>query len=715
MNCGNPLLRSVMQSFGNVMGALDGLSQEWWKDVDVEADVDVTVNDNHQEIGEEDDNGSIILEIQEDDNGNQQQQQDNAADTTGKKQDEDDDDEPFIFQAMEDKCDCTAANADAGQYEDNTFKQEGIRIHVDVDVAPPSPIEFVDSQESHHHDNNYEDNDNQQHRQEKIEDPITAETETQLEDEEVCLEASESTVPYHSDNDNDDNDDATILCAASASPANGIEIMEDEKEEEEDHMNDTTTTTTMAAEGSSNDISIDPPVLSIPNLSEGIEQLDVSTIYVASTTATSASAANTTSTSNTTGNDAVMISSPPSSRIRGSQRIIPTSKPRVLTCLLRTEDRRHLKTCILASLLIEIMDEITLEQQPPLLLLPNTHDDSTNININTTYTININRFALRLTRSSSILTATHVVSGGAEFPNYDGSLIVRRSFSYLFAIAAGLPVFNVRWIQQAASSSDDVSTSALLLPCLSVNNGNDNGSTNEEECAKNRVYEVGGCVEASQLFAPRRAMQAAAAKLSLSSSSRIPDDNDHANDDDDAILNMGSGLLEGYTCFLCGTFDVLKGAASEHRQGSGSRRKRRGNPKSSCSNANENVYTRGRIVALLQMCSANVFDLNAMHDEMVSCSCSSSSSSGSISSIGEIRFPVSSSLFGNNNGNNDPAKVVILVKNGATKREFKTAKKYASLLFSDNLNEDVIPVVSALWLLNSIGEFEIQKLDAFMM
>jgi len=649
------------------MEALDGLSEEWWKAEPVDDDTPQTTTTTETEtetvnvadVSSE----TMILEIQHEDEEEQQ------------------------------KGDVSIVNEHPPIIFHDTNKQEEL-------LLPCSPIEFVDSQESNHESN---------HDTNKEEDE---------EEEEECLEASEATVPYedlpaqsptpptvyedednnyHHNNTHEEDEEQTMAMiekekqknnepsseASATKNGNACNPVSSNNNKEVTFDNDHPSTSTSSQQS---------VLLTIPNPSDSIDALDASTISAAAAVMVTTSCCTKSSSSDypppavdeelklaptvsttTSFEDkaAADMDVVVSARSRSKRR---AEKPRVLSCLLSAEDRRQLKKCVLASLLSEVHEEIILEDATTVntssTLLSSS--STTTAAVNKDACSNISRFALKVAECSSIFQTSHVVSGGAEFPNYDGSLIVGRSFRYLFAVAAGLPVFNVTWIQQASHDH--------ALPSSSVSN---DGDTDHQ-------YEVAGCVEASQLFAPRRAMETALALTRLRSER-------NCDGGDNAQIGIhrrraGAGLLKGYTCFLCGNFDTLQVKSESIR----SRGRRRGNASSPKSLSDENVYTRERIVALLQMCSANVFDLDAMNDAM------SASRGGSLYSV---------SLF------SDPAKVVVVVKNGATAREFKTAKNHVRTLFSEFDKEEeairTFPVVNTSWLLNSIGEFEIQEFDAF--
>ena len=209
----------------------------------------------------------------------------------------------------------------------------------------------------------------------------------------------------------------------------------------------------------------------------------------------------------------------------------------VLASDFDSKDRQSLKRCTRNLLLEEVKEEIAIEVEP----------GSAN---------------LRISSNCNLSRVTHVVCGGAEYADIDGSHIVKRTFSYLYAVAAALPLRNISWITDILEQKQ--------IP--------------EHKAS----YGIAGTVDARQLYAPRRSLDKARGGTSTNE------------------LNvLGSGLLKGYVCFVQSNF----GSFSKSRKS-----------KRSKSQKNKEILSKEELVALLQMCQSVVIDVDASYNDVCSTS-----------------------------------------------------------------------------------------------
>ena len=286
-------------------------------------------------------------------------------------------------------------------------------------------------------------------------------------------------------------------------------------------------------------------------------------------------------------------------------------RPKVLVSALSTKDKLELKKCVNNLIVSEIKEEIVLAFDSP-------------------------SFSCYILPTSRLLQASHIVCGGAEYADIDGSHIICRTFGYLFALAAGLPLFNSNWLHGRSQNR--------TTP-----------KQGDEEQRRHAKYGISGCVEALQLYAPKRSL---AAKV----------DGD-----------LGTCLFTGYTFFMI--FSTIEPINFTSRRSARARQR----------SIVENDYTKERLVALAQMCSATIIDFKKLHNALETVSLSE-------------KHHICSKYKSLNQDK------TLVISDIAIDRGICESLKS---IFSDLRGKRALPIVSRHWLIDSIGEFEILNIENY--
>ena len=283
-------------------------------------------------------------------------------------------------------------------------------------------------------------------------------------------------------------------------------------------------------------------------------------------------------------------------------------RPKILVSALNGKDKRELKKCANYLIITEVQEEIILVSDPE-------------------------RWSLRVDAQSSLLQTTHVVCGGAEYADIDGSHIIRRTFGYLFALAAGLQLFNTTWLY-------DVSRNRTIQ-----------NIEKDSECSGSDVkYGISGCIDSSQLYAPQRSLGGKSGRY------------------------QGTNLFSGYAFF------ILFGNTNEQskRRSARARQKR----------IEDTDYTKERLVALAQMCSAHIIDARALYNASMN------------SNFNKEMLQRSSS------------NLIIFTEENITDKDREISHSLNEMI-SDINGQSTLQQVSSRWMIDSIAEFEVLDTESY--
>lgn len=275
------------------------------------------------------------------------------------------------------------------------------------------------------------------------------------------------------------------------------------------------------------------------------------------------------------------------------------------------------------------------------------------------------------------------------------AIIVPRSLSYYLSVAAGLPIVDIEFISSAASMkrSGTMSHQRYPFPYISISDGKLAVSKKHSRSdylvlgASNYTWD-----------APMKARDAAMHRHSLWQDEKGP----HSKLE---TLLPGTDLLHAYSVVLVGEFDQ-----NCHSKRTNVAKRRRHLESSKVSGSD--YCTRGNICLLLQLCGANVYNIDCLMSskqikkgltvDQLSDVKSAVSLGANINNQTTLEHDLNDCLEGRSQ--HKPRNLLVMVKDSS---DIKVGIDFLAQL---NLNGSVLPaVVTCQWLLDSIGEFEVKE------
>ena len=279
------------------------------------------------------------------------------------------------------------------------------------------------------------------------------------------------------------------------------------------------------------------------------------------------------------------------------------------------------------------------------------------------------------------------VSTNSEYQYADG-YIVPRSFRYLLGVAAGLPMVDIDFLTNNANANSRGPLGRYLLPTGAGATDSTDGDGGRSKRARRGPsdnvdpfrdpqsgcpYDVCGDTDAKEIGAPQRS------------------------------IASKQGLFGGYSILLFGDFDHIAPANSK----SGGR-KRRGAASSATAKVDDSdLYSKGRISLLLQLCGATVAGLK----EVVEASEAKASSLAATTVPSNIRDVMAVLQSASARRTND--NIVVLVKRKAAAKDYKQANKYLKEHGESFGLVEQCPILSADWAVDSISDFSVRKCDEY--
>ena len=282
--------------------------------------------------------------------------------------------------------------------------------------------------------------------------------------------------------------------------------------------------------------------------------------------------------------------------------------------------------------------------------------------------------------------------------SFEGS-VVPRSFPYYLAVACGLPIVDAEFVSSVASSSGGRrggTANGLGYPFPAAPPPGSDGTIAEgkRHCVDHLVRGASN----HTWDAPKKSREAALARHSLWQRRGGP----HSGSD---TLSPGTDLLRGYGVILVGEFDH----PNRGRRTAG-KRKRRTNPETK-----ESGYlTRGNVSILLQLCGARVYDVPFASSKHMK----KGLTEGQLKEI-EDATPLGADRNGptlkdilrsriEDRSSSEPRHLLVMLKG-----ESDAMSLGKELLSQMSVEDADLPVISCQWLLDSIGEFEVQEMSRY--
>jgi hypothetical protein len=282
--------------------------------------------------------------------------------------------------------------------------------------------------------------------------------------------------------------------------------------------------------------------------------------------------------------------------------------------------------------------------------------------------------------------------------SFEGS-VVPRSFPYYLAVACGLPIVDAEFVSSVASSSGGRrggTANVLGYPFPAAPPPGSDGTI-----AEGKRHRVDHLVRGASNYtwdAPKKSHEAALARHSLWQRRGGP----HSGSD---TLSPGTDLLRGYGVILVGEFDH----PNRGRRTAG-KRKRRTNPETKESGN----LTRGNVSILLQLCGARVYDVPFASSKHMK----KGLTEGQLKEI-EDATPLGAYRNGptlkdilrsriEDRSSSEPRHLLVMLKGESD--AMSLGKEFLSQM---SVEDAEVPVVSCQWLLDSIGEFEVQEMSRY--
>ena len=287
------------------------------------------------------------------------------------------------------------------------------------------------------------------------------------------------------------------------------------------------------------------------------------------------------------------------------------------------------------------------------------------------------------------------ISTETEFQYTDGH-IVPRSFRYLMAVAASLPMVDISFLSNNSNfGSSRGPMGRYLMPPGA-------GSSHE---TNNDGTDVGGRTKrarrgASDNIDPYRDPQSACPYVVCGDS-----DAKEIGAPQRSIASK-QGIFYGYTFLLFGEFDHVSSTTSK----AGGRR-RRGAATSITAKVNDsNLYSQGRLTVLIRLCGGAVAGLKNVIE-------ATEEKAGSSSSATRVSPDVCSivTLLQSPSCRRSSDNIVVLVKRKANTKDYSQARR----LLKDHgdslglVDASKIPVLRADWVLDSISDYGVRDLDGY--
>lgn len=272
------------------------------------------------------------------------------------------------------------------------------------------------------------------------------------------------------------------------------------------------------------------------------------------------------------------------------------------------------------------------------------------------------------------------------------AIIVPRTFPYYLAVACGLPIVDIEFLSSAANMKrrGTMNHQRYPFPYLPV--------ADEQQATKQSGSDFLVLGASNYTWdAPKKARDAALHRYSLWQEEKGP----HSTSE---TLLPGTDLLHEYSVILVGEFDQ----SSHSKRTVGAKRRRQMDTKVISSG----YCTRGNMCLLLQLCGAKVYDIGYLMaskqikkgltgDQIAETMSARPLGPGSDSPI-TLEHDLHVCLEGSSQH-----KLLVMVKD---KSDVKVGIDFLAQL---NLKGAVLPVVSCLWLLDSIGEFEVKETSVY--
>mmetsp|Transcript_4498 Transcript_4498/g.6877 ORF Transcript_4498/g.6877 Transcript_4498/m.6877 type:complete len:721 (+) Transcript_4498:103-2265(+) len=288
--------------------------------------------------------------------------------------------------------------------------------------------------------------------------------------------------------------------------------------------------------------------------------------------------------------------------------------------------------------------------------------------------------------STAVSSSCFALSTEREYA-FDEGVVVPRSFQFYLAVACGLPIVDMSFLESQSKKKRLGIMNHQRYPFPSI----DEKKLSKEEKA---THVIGASNH--NWYAPQKAISAAIERHSLWTSG----EGIHASSN---TLLPGTDLLQNYTVILIGDFD----------QPSVSKRVAKKKAKSN-ETTSDGSRTRGNITVLLQLCGAKVYDVTSTSSSKHIKKGLSKAQLTGIASLNPMGYPegfptlknVVQSYF----DSKDEGRVIAMVRDKSdTKLGTDFIAQCVPFVASDPNDNDVIDVISCDWLFDCIGDFQVHK------
>ena len=274
---------------------------------------------------------------------------------------------------------------------------------------------------------------------------------------------------------------------------------------------------------------------------------------------------------------------------------------------------------------------------------------------------------------------------------FDEGVVVPRSFQFYLAVACGLPIVDISFLESHSKKKRLGVMNHQRYPFPTI----DEKKISQEEKA---THVIGASNH--NWYAPQKSTAAAIERHSLWTCG----EGIHASSD---TLFPGTDLLQNFSVILLGDFD----------QPSVSKRVAKKKAKSP-ETTSDGSRTRGNITVLLQLCGATVFDVTSLAATKHIKKGLSKTQLTDVAELSPLGHPdgspltlkdVVQSYFGSNG--DTEGKVVAMVKDKSdTKLGTEFLAQFTSFA-SDSNDNGIVDVVSCDWLFDCIGDFQVHKYE----
>lgn len=288
--------------------------------------------------------------------------------------------------------------------------------------------------------------------------------------------------------------------------------------------------------------------------------------------------------------------------------------------------------------------------------------------------------------STAVSLSCFALSTEKEYA-FDEGVVVPRSFQFYLAVACGLPIVDISFLESQSKKKRLGIMNHQRYPFPTT----DEKKLSKEEKA---THVIGASNH--NWYAPQKAISAAIERHSLWASG----EGIHASSN---ALLPGTDLLQNFSVILIGDFD----------QPSVSKRVAKKKAKSNNETTSDGSRTRGNVTVLLQLCGAKVYDVASMSSPKNIKKGLTKAQLTSIASLSPMGYPEGYPTLKDAVqlcfDSKDEVKVVAMVRD---KSDTKLGTDFIAQCMpyvSDPNENDVIDVISCDWLFDCIGDFQVHN------